>query len=45
LGAQLIDCGLEIMGIKEDLALRLLQYAPEHLEEFLEPYHQPELDN
>jgi hypothetical protein len=45
LRAELEDCGLEIMGIKEDLALWLLQYAREHPEEFLEPSPQPELDN
>jgi hypothetical protein len=45
LRAELEDCGLEIMGIKEDLALCLLQYACERPEEFLDPSPQPELDN
>jgi hypothetical protein len=34
-----------MMGIKEDLTLRLLEYAREHLTEFLKTSPQPELDN
>jgi hypothetical protein len=35
LRAELKDCGLEITGLKEDLALCLFQYVRNHLEEFL----------
>jgi hypothetical protein len=36
LRAELEDCGLEIAGNKEELALRLFKYVRDHPEEFLE---------